>query len=79
MSDGTKLNRIPRAARQPVARLEELVADNERSPADKEVTIKAKVSPELKRRLRHAAVDADTSLANILRVLAQKYVDEQGY
>ena len=74
----TKLNAIPRAAQQqPAPSLDDWVRDEEPARDAKAVTIKAKVSPELRRRLRVAAAEQDTNVANILRELVERWLEEQ--
>ena len=79
----TKLNAIPRPASKPppTPSLDEWVVGAEPSPAaaPRRVTIKAAVSPELRRRLRMAAAAQDKNVADILRELAERWLDEQGY
>ena len=76
----TRLNAIPRASgQQPAPSLDEWVdgEDQPRAAPSKTVTIKAKVSPELRRQLRVLAAEQDTTVADILRELVQGYVDER--
>ena len=76
-----KLTAIPRAPRQPPATaLDDWVRDGGQAGADapKPVIIKAAVSPELRRRLRHAAIEHDTTVADILREQAERWLAEQG-
>ena len=80
MSD-RKLNPIPRPASPPSPPpVDEWVAGKPPVPsADRTVIIKAAVSPALKRRLRMAAAAADTTVADVLRELAETWVEEQGF
>ena len=76
----TKLNAIPRPAPKPppAQSLDEWVGTEPPRAADtRRVTIKAAVSPELRRRLRMAAAAQDTTVADILRELAERWLDEQ--
>lgn len=79
----TKMNAIPRAASQPATSLDDWVGGEAQAQADapaaKLVTIKAAVTPELRRRLRVAAAEQDTNVANVLRALAERWLEEQGY
>ena len=76
----TKLNAIPRAAPHPAASLDDWVEGEEQAradePAAKLVTIKAAVTPELRRRLRVKAAELDMTVADVLRALAADWVKE---
>ena len=76
----TRLNAIPRASgQQPAPSLDQWVdgEDQPRVAPSKTVTIKASVSPELRRRLRVAAAEQDRNVADILRELAERWLAEQ--
>ena len=76
----TKLNAIPRPASKPppAQSLDEWVGTEPPRDADtRRVTIKAAVSPELRRRLRVAAAEHDKNVADILRELAEHWLEEQ--
>ena len=80
MSD-TKLSAIPRAPKQqPGTTLKDWIGGDEPPQAanPNTVTIKATVSPALKRRLRMAAIEQDTTVADILREQAERWLNEQG-
>ena len=77
----TKLNAIPRPSKkQPTASLDAWVGGETEPPAaPRRVNIKAAVSPELRRRLRMAAAAQDTTVADILRELAERWLAEKGF
>ena len=78
----TKMNAIPRAAQQPATSLDDWVEGEAQAqadaPAGKLVTIKASVTPELRRQLRVKAAELDMTVADVLRALAADWVEEQG-
>ena len=78
----SKLPAIPRAPRKatPDALNDFVLGGEEGEPrvAAKPVLIRAAVTPEFRRRLRLAALEHDTTVADILRAQAERWLAEQG-
>ena len=78
---------IPRT-RRPAADLESWIDEESRSPAPaaasvpprrKQVRIHAEVDPDLRRRLKRAALELDTTVSDLLREWAEAGLKEKGF